>query len=221
MPNPESDSPRLPVNLRRAISSVVGVALMIAIVVVLSSVIAGMVFTFDDKLREPELTPTDTSASTNPSLNPWDDDDQLLAPEDPAAGAEDVRYRVVFEIQPNSDTEGDSLNELKISVDNVSESMFSGVEKSDIDTFEVEKADGTELDIKDDVQDESNWAFANGDTEIEMVLGGDYSNPAEGDVITVIFDDVDNPNDPGTYDLSVTLNQDGESQDGTLEIISS
>lgn len=202
--------------IRRAISSVVGVALMLVIVILLASVMAGMFIAFGDQLEEPNIGQND---STSTGLNPWDDEDALLAPEDPAAGAEDVRYRVVFEIQ-DSNMNGDSLNEVKVNVEGVSESMFSGVTRSDIETFEVEKTDGTVLDIVSDVEDDSNWALQNGGSELEMTLtGSGYPNPTTGDVITIVFDGVDNPNDPGTYDISVTLNQGEDDQSGTLKII--
>lgn len=197
--------------LKRALSSVVGVSLMLVIVVLLASVISGIVLVYDDRLQEPEL---------EGDLNPWGDTDALLAPENPTAGAEDVRYRVVFEIS-DSNMAGDSLNEVQISVDGVTESMFSGVKDEGIETFEVETSSSV-LDISSDVEDESNWDLQNGGTEIEMTLGGSsYPNAQVGDRITIIFAGVDNPNDPGTYDISVTLNQDEDEQSGTLEIIDS
>jgi hypothetical protein len=191
---------------------------MVIIVVMLASVMTGMVLTFGDELEEPELTNSTNSAE---ALNPWDDEDALLAPEDPAAGAEDVRYRVIFQIQSSdSDIEGDSLNELRVEVSGVDESMFSGVAESDVETFEVEKTDGTVLDIQNDVETEDNWALQEGGSELEMTLGGSaYTNPEVGDVITVIFGNVDNPSDPGTYDITVTLNQDEADASGTLEIV--
>lgn len=204
-------------SVRRAISTVIGVALMIVIVVLLASTMAAMVTTFGDGLEEPGFT----DGSPSEPINPWDNEDALLAPEDPVAGAENVRYRIIFEIRSSdSDIEGDSLNELQVSVNGVSESMFSGVVKSDIDKFEVEKTDGTVLDIQGDVESDDNWAFQDGGSTLEMTLSGSgYTNPAVGDVITVVFGDVDNPSDPGTYDITVTLNQDGADESGNLEIV--
>ena len=55
---------------------------------------------------------------------------------------------------------------------------------------------------------------------MEMTLGGSaHTNTEVGDVITVIFGNVDNPSDPGTYDITVTLNQDEADASGTLEIV--
>lgn len=198
--------------LRRAIAPVVGVVLMVVLVVALVSVMSAMLLTFGDSLQEPELD------GSSGDINPWGNSDALLTPEDSTAGAEDVRYRVLFEIQ-DTDMEGDSLNEGRITVDGVSESMFTGVSREDIETFEVEKTDGTVLNIKDDVEDDDNWTVQEGGSEIEMTLSGSgYSNPSTGDIVTIVFDGVDNPNDPGTYDITVVLNQDEDEQSGTLEI---
>lgn len=189
---------------------------MLVIVILLASVMAGMFISFGGQLEEPDFGQNESNST---SLNPWDDKDALLAPEDPVAGAEDVRYRVIFEIQ-DSNMNGDSLNEVTVRVNGVSEGMFSGVTKSDIETFEVEKTDGTVLDISGDVEDDSNWSLQEGGSELEMTLtGSGYPNPSTGDEITIIFDGVDNPNDPGTYDISVKLNQGVDDQSGTLEII--
>lgn len=193
--------------LGRAISAVVGVALIVVLVVLLSSVIAGFVLTYDEQLQDPDIE--------SEGVNPWGDDDSLLAPEDPTAGAEDVRYRVLFEIK-DTDMEGDSLNELEISV-TTNDQMFQGTDKHDIETFEVEQTDGTEIDIESDV---NGWDIRNGGSELEIQLtGSEYPNPSTGDVITVILDGVDNPTDSGTYDITITLNQDEDAQDGELEIL--
>ena len=196
-------------HVRRAVAPVVGVALMLVLVIMLASMMSGLLFAFDDELEEPEL---------RDGVNPWGNSDALLTPEDPTAGAEDVRYRVLFEIQ-DSDMAGDSLNEVRVTVDGVNEGMFTGVSKDDIETFRVEKTDGTVLNIKDDVEDDSNWSIQEGGSEVEMTLSGSgYPNPSTGDVITIIFDGVDNPSDPDTYSISVVLNQDEDEQSGTLEI---
>lgn len=195
--------------VERAVSAVVGVAVMLVIVVVVSSVIAGFVLSYDDSLNDPDID--------SENVNPWGDDDALLAPEDATAGAVDVRYRVLIEIK-DSDMNGDSLNELEVSVV-TNDQMFQGTGPPDIEQFEVERTDGTVMDIESDV---NGWDIRNGGSELEIQLtGSEYPNPSTGDVITVIFDGVDNPSSSGTYDLTVTLNQDEDEQDGELEIIES
>jgi len=212
--------PRVPACLpdRRGISAVVGVVLLVAIVIALAATMAGLALS----IAEPPEEPTFGTGTEGSETNPFGDSDALVAAEDPTAGAEDVRYRVRIEIM-DSDMEGDSLNELKLSVivpsavDEI-DGMFSGVTREDIETFEVDRADGGTEDLLEDVENSDNWAFE--DDELEMTLGGNaYTNPSIGDVITVVFDGVDNPTEPATYDVEVTLNQDEDTQTGTLEIV--
>lgn len=194
-----------PDTIRRATSPIIGVVLMIVVVVLLSSVIAGVLLTVDD-LEEPRYEDEEE--------NPWSDD-SLLGPEDPTAGATDVRYRVYFEIE-DTDMEGDSLNDVRVFVD-TGDDMFSGTDRSDLETFEVEMVDGTETEISDDVTD---WETDQGGSELNIELAGDeYEDPSVGDVIVVVFGGVDNPDDPGTYDVEVELNGDEDLQDAELAIV--
>jgi len=191
----------------RAVSPVIGTVLMIVIVVLLASVITGTLLTFDETLEEPE-------PESIGGQHPWDKD-PLLGPEDATAGATDVRYRVYFEIT-DSDMEGDSLNDVRIFVD-TGDDMFSETDQSDLETFEVETVDGTEKEISGDVND---WKTDQGGSELLIGLQGDaYEKPSVGDTIVIVFDGVDNPADPGTYDVEVELNGDGDMQGGTLEIV--
>lgn len=179
---------------------------MIVIVVLLSSVIAGVLLTFDD-LEEPEL-------EGERGEHPWSED-SLLGPEDLTAGATDVRYRVYFEIV-DPEMEGDSLNEVEIFV-YTDDDMFSGTDRPDLETFEVETDDGIEKEISDDVD---SWEVGEGGSELVIGLEGDgHEEPSVGDVIVIVFDGVDNPADPGTYDVDVELNGDEDEQRGELEIV--
>ena len=216
--------------MRRALSSVIGVSLMIVIVVLLASVMAGLVLTYGNELERPEMTDsgpvtTDSgSEATGSRLNPWDNEEALLAPENPTAGAEDVRYRVIFEIQEqkggdSNDAVGNSLNDVLVSVDDVDRRMFSGVTKSDVEKFEVERENGDTEKYLYDVEDEENWSIDNDNNELKMTLSGNYDIQA-GDVITIIIDSIDNPAEPGTYDIAVELNDGEDTESGTLEIVS-
>lgn len=209
---------RVPARLsgQRGISAVVGVALLVAIVIALGATVAGLALSIAEPPEEPAFEVEDGSQA-----NPFGDSDALVAAEDPTAGVTDVRYRIRFEIA-DSDMEGDSLNELKLSVTEPSsvdgvDSMFSGVTREDIETFEVDKVGGGTESLSGDVEDADNWESGGG--EIEMTLGGNYENPSVGDVITVVFGGVENPTEPATYEVEVTLNQDEDTQDGTLEIV--
>ncbi len=195
----------------RAISAVVGVSLMVVVVVLLASTIAGFVLTFDEELQDPEFG----ADRQTDELNPWSDGDALFAPRDPVAGTEDVRYRVRIEIK-DSNMEGDSLNEVGVAV-TTGDDMFGGTAQADIERFEVDKTDGTTADIESDV---NGWVVQDGGGELQIQLSGsEYTDPSVGDVITVVFGGVDNPSDPDTYDVTVTLNEGEDVQDGSLEII--
>jgi hypothetical protein len=196
---------------------------MIVIVVLLASAMAGLVLTYGNELERPGMT-DERSETTDSRLNPWDNEEALLAPENPTAGAEDVRYRIIFEIQAqkggdSNDAVGNSLNDVLVSVDDVDRRMFSGVTKSDIEKFEVEREDGTTESYADDVEDEENWSIDNDDNDLRITLSGDYDIKA-GDVITIIIDSIDNPAEPGTYDIAVELNDGEDMESGTLEIVS-
>lgn len=188
----------------------IGVAMMIVLVVLLASTISGFLLTFDDSLNAPELEGEESSEDLD---GPWSDD-PLLGPEDPTAAATDVRYRVYFEIE-DTNMEGETLSDVKINV-TTDDDMFSGTNQSNLETFRVETEDGTEIDVIDDVDD---WASED-ETKLEMEVGGDeYQNASLGDTIIIVFDGVDNPPDPGTYDVEVTLNEGGDVQEGELEIV--
>ena len=201
-------------SVRRAISPVIGVILMVVLVVMLASVVAGLVFAFSDTPNTDTVFEGGEEDGESGVVSPWDSD-PLLAPEDPTAGATDVRYRMYFEIK-DGDAEGNSLNDVTIEV-NTSDEMFPGTGQNDIEIFEVNKTDGTTFDISDDVD---GWSTENDGSKLVIGLGGSaYTNPKIGDAIIIIFDGVDNPADPGTYDLDVQINGGDDQQEGELEIV--
>lgn len=192
--------------IRRAVSPVVGVALLIVLVIALAAVVTTMALSFGGDLEEPEF-----------EQNPWADDDALLAPEDPTPGAEDVRYRVLFEIQDDDVPDDGELSDVEVFVD-VEDDMFNDTELESLETFNAETIDGDTIDLtaSDNVDD---WELDDDETVIEMELGGDVGyDPQIGDLLVIIFGDVNNPDTPGTYDIEVDLNGDGETQFGELEI---
>lgn len=193
--------------IRRAVSPVVGVALMIVMVITLAAVVTTMALSFGDDLEEPEF-----------EQNPWADDDALLAPEDPTPGAEDVRYRVLFEIQDSDVPDDGELSDVEVFVD-VEDDIFDDTELESLETFDVETIDGDTIDLTagNNVDD---WELDDGETVIEMELGGDVGyDPQIGDLLVIIFGDVNNPDNAGTYEVEVDLNGDEETQTGELEII--
>jgi sorbitol-specific phosphotransferase system component IIA len=207
MDDQSSGPPIHPGAVRRALSPVIGVAMMIVLVVLLSSAITGLVLTFDDSIEVSEFEEMETG-------DPWEDD-PLLGPEDPTAGATDVRYRAYFEID-NLSTEDDSLTDVRIHV-NTSEDMFSGTDQSDLETFEIESTNGSTVEISDDVD---SWEIEADGSEIEIEIDSS-ENRSVGDIehIVIVFDGVDNPVTPGTYDVVVDLNDGGDVQRGEVVIV--
>lgn len=194
--------------IRRAVSPVIGVALMIVLVALLASVTTGLLLSFGDDIQEPAF-------QADHEDHPWDDD-SLLAPEDPTAGATDVRYRVYFEM------EGEGMNDPFHSVDIVvdaGDSMFVDVEWEDIERFYIESDDG-----RTDLTDSSAHGVSKSSNNREDTLTIDISDntvvPEEGDAVVLLFDAADNPTDPNTYDVDVTVtNGKTVQQNGELEII--
>lgn len=197
-PTPDGDdgSPK------RAISPVVGVALMIVITVLLSASIAGALFAFSGELEEPNLEA--------PAENPWADD-PLFGPEDPTAGATDVRYRVYFEIE---DDDADELADIRISV-TTGDDMFGEPEQLELETLLIEAPDGSETSIRGDFE---AFEIDEGGSELDIELDGNEDEPQEGDAIVAVLDGIDNPTVSGTYDVEVEINGDEQKQ-GELEII--
>jgi hypothetical protein len=201
--------------VHRAVSPVVGVAL-------LASVLAGSLVALDDSLESPgygdgpddDESGGDEQDADDPVQNPWSGN-PLLGPEDPTAGATDVRYRVYFEIA-DQNMVGDSLNEVRISV-TTGDDMFSGTDATDLETFTVETTDGTEKEISDDV---NSWQTGNDGSELVIGLQGNgHVDPSIGDVIVIVFGGVDNPEAPGIYDVTAELNGGEDGQAGELEIV--
>lgn len=192
----------------RAVSPVIGVVLMVAIVVLLAAVVAGAVLSFDDRLQEPDLEPDEDEDEVG---NPWGED-ELFAPEDSTAGAEDVRYRILFELDEDDELVGDDeLGDVTIWIDYDDFNMFDGVED---DSFESLEINGEEEDT-DDVEMESQIEDEQSELEIETE-GVDHEFEA-GDEVILIFDNVDNPAEAGEYTVDIEI--DDDEREGTLEIV--
>lgn len=185
----------------RGISPVVGVVLMIALTILLASVIGMMVLSLDDQLREPDF---------HPHENPWADD-PLLGPENPIAGAEDVRYRVYFEVNESGGGET-PLNYINVSVE-TEDDMFSGTTAGDLESMRLLRANGTVVDLAPD----EDWKVEETRLQIKTEEGVTFVD--EGDAVEIIFGGVDNPAKPGTYPVNISSTGAIEDQHGELEII--
>ena len=188
----------------------VGVVLMVAIVVVLAGTVAGLVLSFDNRLEEPDIGVEENSPSS--SGNPWGED-ELLAPEDATAGAEGVRYRLLFEVKPEDSVSEDSeeLSNVDVVVTDGGD-MFTNVAAGNFERLDI---NGEEQDIS---ESEITWDSDSGGAELNIELDGVAYDPTEGDEVTLIFSGVDNPDDPGSYRVDLELNGD-DKKDGSLQIV--
>lgn len=187
---------------------------MVAIVVMLSGVIAGFILTFDDELNDPNLEPNQGEGEDGDEegLNPWSDDG-LFAPEDPAAGEDDVRYRLQFDIQSSDSVSEDSeeLGNIDVIV-STGDDMFTDVAEADFERLEIDGVDQN-LDPSD-----VTWAADSGGSELNIEFDGYNYDPSAGEEVTLIFGGVDNPDSSGTYNVDAELNGDDQ-KTGELEIV--
>lgn len=129
---------------------------------------------------------------------------QLVLPESGTAGTTDVHH-VRYHIDDNSNTAGNSLNQIKIHYEdgsvNASNVGLDDIEKVGLDT----DSDGTiDVNVSDDL--DSVTTSNNGNT-LEIYFTGNY-NLEEQDRIILDVADLQNPSNAGTYNVSVNVNGD-------------
>ena len=108
----------------RGVGPVIGVVLMVAITVLIASVFAAGVLSYDSELDE--SAERIGEISTTMAGNPWvGDRGNLVRPSDDRSSATDVTYRINFTIKSGSDTVGNSLNSVYLEVTTGSPDMFS------------------------------------------------------------------------------------------------
>lgn len=194
----------------RAISPIIGVALMVILTVLLASVLATGVLPMGNDL---DTGPFDRA------INPWSGTrGDLVRVSDQSAGANDVRYRVNFNIKSGSDTIGNSLNSVVLDVTTGSPDMFSPTGQADIEKIGIDKGSDGSIDqvITPDVD---GWNVQNGGSKLKIGFTGSAYSASAGDSIIIIFGGVTNPADPGTYDVRAQTSGDGNWHTGTIEII--
>lgn len=194
----------------RAVSPVVGVVMMVVVVILLASTTAGFALTFDEQLRGPSIGTADGTDVGD--VNPWSEDN-LLAPKNATAGAEDVRYRLLFDIEAGDSVSEDSeyLVNIDVVVD-TGDDMFTEVGAAD---FEKLAVNGEELEAS---PEDISWDSDSNGTELNIEFDDVEYDPSEGDEVVLIFGGVDNPEEPGTYAIDVELNGD-DRKPGELEIV--
>jgi flagellin-like protein len=207
---------RLAVSPRRAISPVIGVVLMVVLTVMLASVFAAGFLTFDANLEQKSDQFENEVATA--SANPWSGESgDLVQISDSGAGASDVRYRINFTIRPGSNTIGNSLNSVKLDVTTGSPDMFSGTGQANLDRVAIDNGSDGSLD-REITSDVNGWTVSNGGSTLKIELQGSAYSASANDSVIAVFDGVDNPTSPGTYNLEAVTSGDGNTHTGTITI---
>lgn len=202
-------------------SPVIGVTLMVVLTVLLASVFAAGMLSFDGGLDQKKDQFDDTLAEgavSTASANPWSGEPgDLVRVSDNRAGATDVRYRINFTVQSGSATVGSTLNLVKLDVTTGSPDMFSGTDQANLEKVVIDEGSDGSVDrtITGDV---NGWTASGGGSSLEITFGGSSYTASADDSIIIVFDGVDNPTSPGTYQLEVQTNGDPNVLSGTIKI---
>jgi hypothetical protein len=144
--------------------------------------------------------------------------DSLLWLEDRTAGASDSTMHVDFTIEENSDTIGNSLNSVEITMQDSSLSLFSGTSWKNVGTAGVDKTGDGEIDRKLPTG-EDDWIVKDSGSRLKIEFSGSaYTNVKAGHTIHIAFDGVTTPADEGTYAGTVQTSGDGNYQHDTIQI---
>lgn len=201
---------------RRGVSPVVGVALMIILVILLSATLASGVINFGGDLSANERQYEEAVSTV--SGNPWSGNQgELVRLSNTKAGATDVRYRINFTIEPGSDTIGNSLNGVYLEVTTGSPDVFSATEQADLDRVVIDEDSDGSID-QDITYDVDAWEVQDGGAALKTGFEGSAYTAKENDSIIVIFEGAKNPDSPGTYDLKAETSGDGNWHYGTITI---
>lgn len=201
----------------RGVSPVLGVLLMVVLTILLASVFATGILTYDNELNE-SVKQFEQKAVTTMPANPWTGSrGDLVRPANDQAGATDVTYRINFTIKAGSDTVGNSLNSVYLEVTTGSPDMFSNTGQSKLDRVVIdENSDGSgDLDVTHDVD---GWQVKNGGTAMQIEFSGSAYTASPNDSIIVVFEGADNPTSAGEYDLRAETSGDGNWHSGTITI---
>lgn len=187
----------------RAVSPVVGVAIMVFVTILLASTIM---------IGLPEMSEVEV-----PTFDGEDGDDEsvqreLIVTEESDPGIDD-QHHLRIKIEEGSDAVGNSLNQLTIEYPNAVDA--SGVSGSDIDRVGLD-TDGDGALEEDAMLDLNALSTSDGGSTLTIGFGGNHDLEA-GDWIVLDVDDLANPDSTGEYSVSVDVNGDVTKQ-GTIEI---
>lgn len=191
----------------RAVSPVVGVALLVVITVLLAG---SLTFVFNIDVNEQTA-----DRVANGNLRDEADDglqDDLVVAEDPTPGTTDIVHSTVVEVDDASGTELDS-----ITVDYPKDDMdLSTQEHNEILTIGVDTNGDGSLERTFDESDISGVNTNDDNSELTVTFDIGYTFD-EGDRVKIRYEGVNNPDAAGDYAVSVTLNG-AQTEDGTLTI---
>jgi len=203
----------------RAISPIIGVALMVVITLLLATMFAAGAVSMADFDSEREDVADLTDGPVDGSADAESNADELLWAVDD--GADTTTTHVVnYTIAADSDTAGNSLNSVTVEYESGSADVSGVDERADVTLVGIdEDRDGTvETDATGDVEccpPGDGVIVSDGGNTLRIEFSGNY-NLAAGDALVVRYESATNPS-AGDYGVSVTVN--GEVNDaGTLEV---
>jgi len=183
----------------RAISPVVGAILMIALVLLLSSVIAVGMTNLTPSLSTPEYT------------NGTPDEGSIAISTD-SADAGNATHTVSVEVDGSDTVAGKAVNEVLIDYD-AAAVKFSDVSAADLRRVGIDTDDDGAVDVNltSDVTDVSTTG-----SSLTVAVDSD-SDLSVGDSLVVEYGDVDN-GDAGTHDVKTTVN-DADAWTATFDVV--
>ncbi|WP_353634027.1 archaellin/type IV pilin N-terminal domain-containing protein [Halobacterium sp. NMX12-1] len=190
----------------RAVSPVVGVALMVAITVVLAGTVLVAVPAVGD-IEMPSFADGETDGGAADEVQT-----ELIHAADGEPGEPDDHY-VRVHVEEGSDAVGNSLN--KIQVTYPSSADVSNVSGSDIERVGID-SDGDGVLETDAMVDLNGLSTSDDDSTLAVTFGGNHDIEA-GDWLVLDVSDVRNPASAGEYDVSVNVNGD-VTRDGVLTV---
>lgn len=204
----------------RAVSPVVGIALLLVITLLLAATVGAFALSLDlnrdtaDGLVEGEV-PTETGTAPETATSeptPDANQDDLVVAENATAGADGVIHSTVIEVGDGA--AGDEFDEITVEYPkeevDLSLSHYDSVLTVGVDT----DGDGDPEETFDGSDPGVNTNDDN--SELTLTFDVDYTL-AEGDRVQIRYGGADNPDSAGEYDVSVTLNSD-QTVDGKLVV---
>ncbi len=204
----------------RALSPVIGVTILVAIVVVLAAGVGAIVLGFGEDLTSTDpdaVAATDTDAPAEATPTPAAaEQEALVSSRNNTAGANGTRNVAVFDVSVGSNTAGNSLNSIELDYNHTSGFVVSN------DTLDAVLVAGLDTDGDDETEtnlstDLSGVTVSDNGTTVSVNFVGNYG-VNENDTLVLEFNGVDNPTTAGEYTVSVTVN--GEvTRNATMEIV--